>query len=74
MCTIPQPSRKRNYNSSSQGCSKLIKTEQPMSSRNKDKIPMVKVEPEYNDDPNVICLHIIIYVRCQKNKSNDLKY
>ncbi|XP_011146586.1 transcription elongation factor B polypeptide 3 isoform X2 [Harpegnathos saltator] len=50
MCTMPQPSRKRNYSSSNHS-RKAIKTE-ITSPPSKKKQPPVKIEPDCNDDPN----------------------
>lgn len=53
MCSMPQPSKKRQNNSSNIHSSKSIKTEQMLSPVNNKKIPIVKMEPEC-DSPNVI--------------------
>lgn len=52
MCTMPQPSRKRSHNSSNHS-RKAVKME-VMSPPSKKKMPAVKIEPDYNDEPSVI--------------------
>ncbi|XP_032674823.1 transcription elongation factor B polypeptide 3 [Odontomachus brunneus] len=49
MCTMPQPSRKRNHNSNSSR--KATKTE-VMSPPSKKKMLTVKIEPDCNDEPS----------------------
>lgn len=51
MCTMPQPSRKRNHNSNS---SRKATKSEVMSPPSKKKISTVKIEPDCNDDPGVI--------------------
>ncbi|XP_012543329.1 transcription elongation factor B polypeptide 3 [Monomorium pharaonis] len=52
MCSMPQPTKKRQSNSSNMNSSKLIKTEQLSSPVDNRKILTVKSEPECGDDTN----------------------
>lgn len=59
MCSIPQPSKKRQSNLSNSNPSKPSKTELMSPVTNK-KLPAVKIEPECNDNPNVIFIFYYI--------------
>ncbi|KAL0117307.1 hypothetical protein PUN28_010274 [Cardiocondyla obscurior] len=55
MCSIPQPSKKRQNNLSNPHSSKSIKVEQ-MSPVSDKKIPAIKMEPECSDNSNSLYL------------------
>jgi len=58
MCSMPQPSKKRQSNSSNTNSNKSIKTERMSPPITNRKIP-VKIESECDDNPNVILYSII---------------
>jgi len=60
MCSMPQPSKKRQNNSSNTNSNKSIKTERMSPPITNRKIP-VKIESECDDNPNVILYFIIQY-------------
>lgn len=56
MCSMPQPSKKRQSNLSNTTSSKSIKTERMSPPVNSRKMPPVKIESECDDNPNPLSL------------------